>query len=107
MAGDEYPLVLIHGPPGTGETSTLVVYILTRLTRIVDERPMVYSPQYVVVQVLVQSTAAPMEEDNINYQHCEIASPCPHPSLGKGISNPDLLRHAQSVIGHVPRRTLQ
>ena len=29
---DQYPLALIHGPPGTGKTSTVVTYIVARLT---------------------------------------------------------------------------
>ena len=62
-----------------------------RLTRNVDERLMIYSPRNVAVQVLVQSTAAAMEQDNIKYPHCEIASLCPHPSPDMGISNPSLL----------------
>ena len=41
---------------------------------------MVCPPRNVMVQVLVQSTAAAIEEENIKYAHCEIASLCPHPS---------------------------
>lgn len=67
---DEYPLALIHGPPGTGKTSRFVAYILSRLTRNVTEKLMVCSPRNVAVSVLVQSTAAAMEQDNLSYPDC-------------------------------------
>ena len=69
---DEYPISLIHGPPGTGKTSTVVTYILARLTRNLDDRIMVCSPRNVAVHVLVQSAAAAMKEDNLKYADCPI-----------------------------------
>lgn len=68
----KHPLSLIHGPAGTGKTSTIVAYTLARLTRSVDERIVVCSPRNVAVQVLVQSAAAAMEEDDIKYPRCYI-----------------------------------
>ncbi len=66
---DEYPLALIHGPPGTGKTSTVVAYIVARLTRNMHERLMVCSPRNVAVQVLVQSTAAALAKDHVSSPH--------------------------------------
>ena len=71
--------------------TTVITYILIRLTRNVDERLVVCSSWNVVVQVLVQSTATAMEEDNIKYPYCETASLCAHPSLDVAINNPGLL----------------
>ena len=67
---DEYPLALIHGPPGTGKTSTLVAYILSRFTRSAKENLMVCTPRNVAVSVLVKFTITAMEEDHLVYPDC-------------------------------------
>lgn len=70
---DEYPLALTHGSPGTGKTSIVVAYIVSRLTRIMNEKFMICSPRNVAVSVLVQSTVAAIEQDNLKYPNCNIS----------------------------------
>lgn len=58
------PLSIIHGPPGTGKTSTLVEYVIQHLKLYPDKRILITAPSNIAADTIIERLAGFFNDDD-------------------------------------------